>query len=78
VLSSTSPAAWKPPREAGERREHRRVTFLDLFCELVDVLLILAMLVRCGPSTEYLEAVDYTPLLGDDRKVSISTEQGLD
>jgi len=77
VLSSTSPAAWKPPREAGGHREHRQVTFLELFCELVIVIFILVMLVRCGSSIEYLEAVDFAPLLGDDWKVSISTEGGL-
>ena len=31
-----------------------------------------------GPSTEDLEAVDYTPLPGDDWKVSTPAEQGLD
>jgi CubicO group peptidase (beta-lactamase class C family) len=42
------------------------------------VLLILSMLVGCGPSTEDLKAVDYTPLTGDDWKVSTPAEQGLD
>ncbi|MFC1902394.1 serine hydrolase domain-containing protein [Chloroflexota bacterium] len=36
------------------------------------------MLVGCGPSTEDLEVVDYTPLPGDDWKVSMPAEQGLD
>jgi len=36
------------------------------------------MLVGCGPSTEDLEAVEYTPLAGDDWKVSTPAEQGLD
>ena len=31
-----------------------------------------------GPRTEYLEAVEYTPLPGDDWKVSTPAEQGLD
>ena len=45
---------------------------------LTGVLLILSMLVGCGPSTEALEAVNYTPLPGDDWKVSTPREQGLD
>ena len=36
------------------------------------------MLVGCGPSIEELEAIDYTPLTGDDWKVSTPAEQGLD
>jgi CubicO group peptidase (beta-lactamase class C family) len=36
------------------------------------------MLVGCGPSTEELDTVDYTPLPGDDWKVSTPAEQGLD
>jgi CubicO group peptidase (beta-lactamase class C family) len=43
------------------------------------VILILSMLlVGCSPSTEDLEAVDYTPLPGDDWKVSTPEKQGLD
>jgi len=42
-------------------------------------ILILSMLAGCGgPSVEDLEAVDYTPLLRDDWKVSTPEEQGLD
>jgi CubicO group peptidase (beta-lactamase class C family) len=42
-------------------------------------ILILSMLAGCGgPSIEDLEAVDYTPLLRDDWKVSTPDEQGLD
>ncbi|MCG8353587.1 MAG: beta-lactamase family protein [Chloroflexales bacterium] len=41
-------------------------------------LLILSMLAGCDPSTEELEAVDYTPLSRDDWKVSTPAEQGLD
>ena len=36
------------------------------------------MLVGCGPSIEELEAVDYTPLPGDDWQVSTPAEQELD
>ena len=52
----------------------RRYSFLLI----TSVTLILSMLVGCGPSTEDLEAVEYTPLPGDDWKVSTPEEQGLD
>jgi CubicO group peptidase (beta-lactamase class C family) len=42
------------------------------------VILVLTSQVGCGHSTEELEAVHYTPLLGDDWKVSTPAEQGLD
>jgi CubicO group peptidase (beta-lactamase class C family) len=42
------------------------------------VILGLSVLVGCGPSTEELLAVDYTPLTGDDWQVSTPEEQGLD
>ncbi len=42
------------------------------------MILILSMLVGCGPSTEDLEAVDYTPLPRDDWAVSTPADQGLD
>jgi hypothetical protein len=48
------------------------------FFLIISVILALSMLVGCGPSTEDLEAVEYTPLPGDDWKVSTPTEQGLD
>lgn len=44
---------------------------------LVGVLFCL-VLVGCGPSATELEAVDYTPLSGDDWPVSTPEEQGLD
>ena len=31
---------WQPPRKAGDRLEHRQVTFLELFYDLVCVVLI--------------------------------------
>ena len=31
---------WQPPRKAGERIEHRQVTFLELFYDLVYVVII--------------------------------------
>jgi CubicO group peptidase (beta-lactamase class C family) len=42
------------------------------------VFLILLTLAGCGPSTEGLEAVEYTPIIGDDWKLSTPAEQGLD
>jgi CubicO group peptidase (beta-lactamase class C family) len=49
------------------------------FLLITSAILILSMLlVGCGPSTAELEAVDYTPLPGDDWKVSTPAEQGLD
>ena len=57
-----------------KRRQH----FFLLFAS---VTLILSMLTGCGPSgpsVEDLEAVEYTPLPGDDWKVSTPAEKGLD
>ncbi len=48
------------------------------FLLLTIVILILISLVGCNPSKEELEAVDYTPLPGDDWKVSTPAKQGLD
>ncbi len=45
---------------------------------ITSAILILSMLIACGPGTEELEAVEYTPLPGDDWKVSTPAEQGLD
>jgi CubicO group peptidase (beta-lactamase class C family) len=39
---------------------------------------LLSLLAGCGPSAKDLEAVDYTPLPGDDWEVSTPEEQGLD
>ena len=47
------------------------------FLLFASAIIILSMLVGCGPSTEDLEAVEYTPLPGDDWKVSTPAEQGL-
>ena len=55
--------------------------FKDCRCSfllITSVILILSMLVGCGPSTEDLAAVDYTPLPRDDWKVSTPEAQGLD
>ena len=57
----------------------RQHSFLLLACVIfVLSILISAGLVGCGPSAEDLEAVDYTPLPGDDWEVSSPIEQGLD
>ena len=48
------------------------------FLIIASALLILSMVIGCGPSTEDLAAVDYTPLPGDDWQVSTPEEQGLD
>jgi len=45
---------------------------------VTSVVLMLSMLFGCGPRPGSLEAVDYTPLPGDDWKVSTPEEQGLD
>ena len=41
-------------------------------------ILILSIVVACGPSKEELNSVDYTPLVRDDWPVSTPDEQGLD
>ena len=61
----------------GLRSKGRQRSFLLI----AGVVLILSMLVGCvpsGPSTADLAAVEYTPLPGDDWKVSTPAEQGLD
>lgn len=42
------------------------------------MILVLSMLVGCGPSIKDLEAVDYTPLAGDDWIISTPEAEGLD
>jgi hypothetical protein len=56
-------------------KSKRQNNFLPI---LTVMLLILSMLVGCSPSIDELEAIDYTPLPGDDWKVSTPEEQGLD
>ena len=48
------------------------------FLLFISSILILSMVVGCAPSVDELEAVDYTPLPGDDWQVSTPAEQGLD
>jgi len=48
------------------------------FLLIISVILILSMLVGCGPSTMQLKAVKYAPLSGDGWKLSTPEEQGLD
>jgi CubicO group peptidase (beta-lactamase class C family) len=56
------------------RSEGRQHSFLFI----TTVICILSMLVGCGPRMENPAAVGYTPLAGDDWKVSTPAEQGLD
>jgi CubicO group peptidase (beta-lactamase class C family) len=42
------------------------------------IIVFLLMIVGCGPSSEELEAVNYTPLISDDWQVSTPEEQELD
>lgn len=44
---------------------------------ITSTILMLTMLIGCSPSPKDLEAVKYTPLTGDDWKVSTPAEQGL-
>jgi len=60
-------------KEKNPSKGHQHSFFL-----FTSVILILSMLVGCGPSTEDLEAVNYTPLPVDDWEVSTPAEQGLD
>jgi CubicO group peptidase (beta-lactamase class C family) len=48
------------------------------FLLLVTAILMLSTLVRCGPSSEELQAIDYMPLPGAGWEVSTPAEQGLD
>jgi hypothetical protein len=60
--------------KAKSSTRERQQSFLLITC----AILILSTLVGCGPSAADLEAVDYTPLVTDDWKVSTPAEQGLD
>jgi len=51
-----------------------RIAHCPLFRSFTNAILILSSLLGCGPSTEALEAVDYTPLPGDEWKVSTPAE----
>lgn len=59
--------------------EDKKTTNLyrQYFLLSTSVILILSMLVGCGPSTAELATVNYAPLPGDDWKVSTPAEQGL-
>jgi CubicO group peptidase (beta-lactamase class C family) len=54
-----------------KKRQHSLLLFSSM-------ILILSILVGCGPSATELAAIDYTPLPGDDWQISIPAEQGLD
>lgn len=50
----------------------------DFLFTMSSLILILSMLVGCSPSTEELEAIDYTPLSRVDWPISTPEEQDLD
>lgn len=52
--------------------------FTNYLINITFTILILSTLVACGPSTEDLNSIDYTPLVRDDWPVSTPEEQGLD
>jgi CubicO group peptidase (beta-lactamase class C family) len=52
--------------------------YLNNIILFASAILILSMLVGCGPSVDELEAVDYAPRPADDWDVSTPAEQGLD
>jgi CubicO group peptidase (beta-lactamase class C family) len=54
-------------------KKYQRTFFL-----IASAICILSILVGASPRTEDLEAVEYTPLSGEDWKVSTPAEQGLD
>ncbi|MFN2234553.1 MAG: serine hydrolase domain-containing protein [Anaerolineales bacterium] len=53
---------------------HKRHRLLYILTSMI----LIFMLVGCGPSPEELEDVNYIPLPGDDWQVSTPSEQGLD
>jgi CubicO group peptidase (beta-lactamase class C family) len=63
-------------KDPTKRRQHAFLVLASAI--LVPSILMSLGLVGCGPSSEELEAVDYTPLPGDGWKVSTPAEQGLD
>ena len=64
------------PMFGSRRRQRSFLVFTGAI--LVLTILLQSGLVGCGPSTGDPEAVDYTPLPGDDWQVSTPAEQGLD
>jgi CubicO group peptidase (beta-lactamase class C family) len=54
---------------------HRRK---GLLLSITSAIILLSLLVGCGPSSADLEAVDYTPLSGGEWEISTPGEQGLD
>jgi len=63
-------------KNPSKRRQRSFFSFASVI--LILSILILSGLVGCSPSTEDLEAIDYTPLPGDDWPVSTPEAQGLD
>jgi hypothetical protein len=46
--------------------------------KIIISILILSILVACGPSQDELNSIDYSPIVRDDWPVSTPDEQGLD
>ena len=59
-------------------RKFLRKRFQPALLTVISLILLLSILVGCGPSAEELAAVDYSPSPGDDWQVSTPEEQGLD
>lgn len=55
-------------------KNNSRIFLIEFTC----AILILTIIVACGPSKEDLDLVDYTPLVREDWPVSTPEEQGLD
>ena len=49
-----------------------------LFLQIISTILILSILIGCGPSAADLEAVEYAPISQNEWQVSTPEEQGLD
>ena len=56
-------------REKNQKKKVQRV----IIC-IISMVVVLELLVACGPSAEELEAVDYTPLPGGDWAISTPEE----
>jgi len=54
--------------------KHRQCSFIKIIISI----LILSIVAACGPSTEDLKTVDYTPLVRNDLRISTPEKQALD
>jgi CubicO group peptidase (beta-lactamase class C family) len=60
------------------KAQNRSVWCLLALLLTIFAILLLSLMAGCGPSKADLEAVDFTPLPGDDWEVSTPAEQGID